>query len=70
MEHWLSQSSDLAERVPDEMTANWQSFCSTNVATWRATLAVERGEGGDKIAELARTVDERKLTTAREGLIS
>jgi len=63
MEHWLSQSSDLAQRVPDEMTANWQSFCSTNVAIWRTTLAVERGEGGGKIAELARTVDERKLTT-------
>jgi len=63
MDHWLAQSSDLAERVPDEMTANWQSFCTTNVAVWRTTLAVERGEGGGKIAELARTVDERKLTT-------
>jgi len=63
MEHWLSQAAALAVRVPDEMTGNWQSFCATNVAVWRTSLAVERGEAGGKIAELARAVDERKLTT-------
>jgi transcriptional regulator with XRE-family HTH domain len=63
MEHWLSESAALAARVPDEMGCNWQSFCSTNVAIWRTSLAVERGEAGGKIAELARTVDERKITT-------
>jgi len=63
VDRWLSESAALAARVPDEMTGNWQSFCSTNVAVWRTSLAVERGEGGGKIAELASAVDERKLTT-------
>jgi len=63
LEHWLLESAALAARVPDEMAGNWQSFCSTNVAIWRLSLAVERGEGGGKIAELAREVDERKITS-------
>jgi transcriptional regulator with XRE-family HTH domain len=62
-DHWLAQSAELAARVPDEMTANWWSFGATNVAVWRVALAVERGYAGGKIAELARAVDERKLTT-------
>lgn len=60
---WLAQASELARQVPDDMDANWWSFSQTNVAVWRVGLAVERGESGGKIAELARTVDERKLTT-------
>jgi transcriptional regulator with XRE-family HTH domain len=63
MEHWLSESESLAARVPDDMSANWQSFGATNVAVWRTALAVERGEGGGKVLELAGAVDERKLTT-------
>ena len=63
MEHWLAESAALAARVPDEMAPHWQSFCATNVAVWRAALAVERGEGGGKIAELAGAVDEAKLTS-------
>jgi hypothetical protein len=63
MEHWLAQSAALAARVGDDMTANWNSFCRTNVAVWRMALAVERGEAGGKIAELASAVDEGKLTT-------
>ncbi len=63
VEHWLSESAELASRVPDDMTTNWQSFSATNVAVWRTSVAVERGESGGKIAELARGVDERKQTT-------
>lgn len=63
VEHWLAMSADLASRVPDAMSANWQSFSATNVSVWRTALAVERGESGAKIAELAAAVDERKLTT-------
>lgn len=63
MEHWLGQSAALAAQVTDDMSVNWQSFCRTNVAVWWVALAVERGEAGGKVAELARTVDEGKLTT-------
>lgn len=63
VQHWLSESAALAAQVPDEMAANWQSFCSSNIAIWRATLAVERGESGGTIAELARGVDEKKITS-------
>jgi hypothetical protein len=63
MERWLAESAVLAAWVPDEMAPHWQSFCATNVAVWRTSLAVERGEGGGKIAELAGAVDERKLTS-------
>jgi len=62
MEDWLAESARIAARVPDQMAGNWQSFSAANVAVWRTALAVERGEGGAKIAELAGGVDERKLT--------
>src|SRR6266487_1318698 len=63
VEHWLSESAALAARVPDEMASNWQCFCPANVGIWRTTLAVERGEGGGKVAELAAAVDERKISS-------
>ncbi len=63
VDHWLSESAALAGRVPDEMDGSWQSFCSSNVAIWRTSVAVERGESGGKIAELARAVDVGKLTS-------
>ena len=63
VEHWLTESTALATRVPDEMDAHWQSFCTTNVVVWRTSLAVERGESGGKVAELAEAVDEHKLTS-------
>lgn len=63
VEDWLTESAGLGTRVTDDMGANWQSFSSTNVAIWRTALAVERGESGRKISELARSVDERKLST-------
>lgn len=62
VDDWLSESAALASRVPDDMSGNWQSFSVTNVAVWRTALAVERGEGGGKVLELAGAVDERKLT--------
>lgn len=62
-DHWLTESSALAERVPDNMACNWQSFSPTNVAIWRTSLAVERGESGAAVTELAKAVDERKVTS-------
>lgn len=50
-------------RRADEMSANWQSFSATNVSVWRIALAIERGETGRKVAELASGVGERKVTT-------
>jgi hypothetical protein len=61
-DHWLSEATALAGRVPDDMTGNWQSFSATNVAVWRSAIAIERGEDGGRILELADAVDERKLT--------
>jgi transcriptional regulator with XRE-family HTH domain len=60
--HWLSEAAALADRVPDDMDANWQSFGMTNVAVWRTAVAIERGEDGGKVLELARAVNEQKLT--------
>jgi hypothetical protein len=62
-DHWLSEATTLAGRVPDDMAGNWQSFGATNVAVWRSAIAVERGEDGGRILELASAVDEGKLTT-------
>ena len=60
-QHWLNEAEDLAAHVPDDMTGNWQAFCTTNVNLWRVTVAVESGEGGLQVADKARTVDEEKL---------
>jgi hypothetical protein len=46
------------------MDGGWQSFCSSNVAIRQISLAGESGESGGKIAELARTVDVRKVSTS------
>jgi transcriptional regulator with XRE-family HTH domain len=61
-DHWLSEAGDLAARVPDSMTGNWMSFGTTNVALWRTALAVERGESGGRMMELAAAVDDTKIT--------
>lgn len=63
MDHWLAESAALAARVPDDMARNWQSFSPTNVAIWRTSLAVERGESGRTITGIAKAVDERKITS-------
>jgi Helix-turn-helix domain len=59
--HWLDQAGRLAQRVPDDMEHNWQSFCGTNVGVWRLAIGVERGESGGTILNLAQAVDEHKL---------
>jgi transcriptional regulator with XRE-family HTH domain len=61
-DHWLAESAAIATRVPDDMSGNWMSFGTTNVAVWRAALAVERGESGGRMLELASAVDETRLT--------
>ena len=60
--HWLSEAAALADRVPDDMDGNWQSFGATNVALWRTAVAIERGEDGGRILALAGAVNQRKLT--------
>lgn len=54
--HWLAEAADIAQRVPDEPMANWQSFSATNVNIWRVTVGVERGEAGGAMLELAEQV--------------
>jgi transcriptional regulator with XRE-family HTH domain len=62
IDHWLAEASQLADRVPDDVTGNWQSFSQTNVRLWRIAIGVERGESGGTVLELARTVDQSKIT--------
>jgi transcriptional regulator with XRE-family HTH domain len=60
--HWLGEAGVLAGRVPDDVAGNWQSFSSTNVGLWNVAIAVERGEGGGTVMELAQAVDQSKIT--------
>jgi len=55
-QHWLSEASDLASRVPDQPMANWQSFSTTNVNIWRVSIGVERGETGTAMIKMADQV--------------
>ncbi len=59
--HWLSQAAGIARHVPDSPAQNWQSSSATNVNIWRITVAVERGEAGSGILELARHVSLDRL---------
>ncbi len=59
--HWLSQAAGIARHVPDTPARNWQSFSATNVNIWRVTIAVERGEAGTGVLELARNVSLDRL---------
>ncbi len=54
--HWLDEAGGMAARIPDEPRRNWQSFSATNVGIWRVTIAVERGETGGTVRELAEQV--------------
>ncbi len=56
-DHWLRQAASVASRVPDDPMRTWQSFSPTNVNIWRVTVAVERGEAGGSLLELARPVN-------------
>jgi transcriptional regulator with XRE-family HTH domain len=59
--HWQGEASQLAGRVPDDPSGNWQSFSATNVAAWRVAIGVERGESGGAVRQMAGAVDEQKL---------
>ena len=64
-EHWLGEAEDLAGRVSDDDPArNWEWFGATNVAIWRVAIAVERGESGRAVLELAAGADPSKLIVA------
>ncbi|WP_052422811.1 helix-turn-helix domain-containing protein [Nonomuraea candida] len=63
--HWLDESEALASRVPDTPGENWGAFSATNVGVWRVALAVERGESGGAVLDLARGVDETRLAGRR-----
>jgi transcriptional regulator with XRE-family HTH domain len=62
VEHWLGQAREQAARVPDDLLGNWQSFSATNTGLWAIAIRVERGEGGGAVLELARSVDQAKIT--------
>jgi transcriptional regulator with XRE-family HTH domain len=66
--HWLSEAEELAGRIPDDPASSWHSFCKTNVGVWRVGLAVERGESGQGVLDLARRVQEDKLSARRSRL--
>jgi hypothetical protein len=54
---WLDRAAQVASRVPDEPTRNWQCFSATNVSIWRVGVAVERGDTGRAILGLADGVN-------------
>jgi transcriptional regulator with XRE-family HTH domain len=62
VDHWLAEASRLAGRVPDDIRGNWQSFSQTNVRLWNVGIIVERGESGGTVLDMARTVDQSKIT--------
>lgn len=64
-EHWLGEAQALAGRVDDADPArNWEWFGATNVAIWRVAIAVERGESGRAVLDLAAAADPSKLSVA------
>jgi transcriptional regulator with XRE-family HTH domain len=70
-EHWLGEARALADRVSDDDPAlNWEWFGATNVAIWQVAIAVERGESGRAVLELASAADPAKLIVAtRRGAL-
>jgi hypothetical protein len=60
-EHWLDEAAALAQRVPDAPDESWMAFSETNVGVWRVAVAVERGQSGGAVAQLAGQVHEDKL---------
>lgn len=60
--HWLVEAGALAERVPDDVRGNWQSFSQTNVGIWNVAIGVERGEIGGTVLERAQGVDQSRIT--------
>jgi transcriptional regulator with XRE-family HTH domain len=58
---WLAEATQVARRVPDRPMENWQSFSSTNVRIWQVTIAVELGQSGGGVLELAEGVDLERI---------
>jgi transcriptional regulator with XRE-family HTH domain len=62
IDHWLGEASALAGRVPDDIRGNWQHFSQTNVRLWSVAIGVERGESGGTVLDLAKNVDQSKIS--------
>lgn len=65
---WLDEAGRLADRLPDDPARGWHSFSRTNVGVWRVAIAVERGQSGKGVLELASRVDESKLAARTSRL--
>ena len=59
----IAEAADIARRTGETSTFRLH-FGPTNVAVWRVSIAVERGDGG-KVTELARGVDTTVLPSRR-----
>jgi transcriptional regulator with XRE-family HTH domain len=69
-DHWLAEAQALADRVNDDNPAcNWEWFGRTNVAVWRVAIAVERGQGGRVVLELASRAESGKLLPNRQAAL-
>jgi hypothetical protein len=55
--HWLGEAAKIGAHVPDDPVHTWMCFSPTNVAIWRFTVGVERGEAGGTMLEMARDVN-------------
>jgi hypothetical protein len=61
IDHWLTEATQIAGRVTDDIKGNWQSFSQTNVKLWSVAIGVERGESAGTVLEMAQTVDQSKI---------
>jgi transcriptional regulator with XRE-family HTH domain len=69
-DHWLAEAQALAGRVSDDDPAgNWEWFGATNVAVWRVAIAVERGESGLAVREMAAGADPSRLLPNRRAAL-
>ena len=68
-DHWLSESTELAARIPDTPADNWGAFSTTNVGVWRIALAVEQGESGGGARTRARRRREQADRPARAARV-
>lgn len=72
-EHWLAEATAIGTQVADQPTGNWQAFSTTNVNMWRTAIAVERGESGSVMLDLAAGVNldlVEKKASRRAGFLS
>jgi transcriptional regulator with XRE-family HTH domain len=64
-DHWMSEATGIAGSLPDDPDAAWMSFSQTNVGVWRVAVSVEQGRTGRAVLDVARSVDETKLSDKR-----